>query len=258
MKKNKHTSPVKNNASINSEYIDGMRASAKLTSKTLDMVEENIKIGITTNEINKLVHDFILDHGATPAPLNYKGFPKSICTSINEVICHGMPDKTVIKNGDIINIDVTTILNGYHGDSSRTFLMGECSNDAKKIVAVAKQCLDLGINAAQPYNHIGDIGAAIQTYAHSQQCSVVEMFSGHGIGKKFHMEPQVHHFDKKGKGSMIIPGMFFTIEPMINLGVKDGEILADGWTAVTKDRKLSAQFEHTLFITEKGPEILTL
>ena len=238
-------------------YIDGMKTSCILAKNTLLMVEENIRSGITTDSINQLVHEYTLDHGAIPATLNYNGFPKSVCVSPNDVICHGIPGDRIIREGDIVNVDVTCILDGYFGDTNKTFLVGECSNDAKKITAVAKECLQLGIAATKPYGRIGDIGAAIQKYAHSQNCSVVEEFVGHGLGKEFHAAPQVPHFGVHGTGRLIVPGMFFTIEPMINLGKKGVRILDDKWTAVTVDGALSAQFEHTLFITEKGNEILT-
>lgn len=239
------------------EYIDGMTATCRLAKETLLMVEKNIRPGITTDEINKWVHEYTLDQGAIPATLNYKGFPKSTCTSVNDVICHGIPDKRVIKEGDIINVDITCNLKGYFGDTSKTFLIGEYSESAKKITAVAEECLKRGISATRPFGNIGDIGAAIQKYAHAMNCSVVEKFVGHGVGKHFHEDPQVPHFGKKGTGSQILPGMFFTIEPMINLGKKDVRILEDQWTAVTVDGKLSAQFEHTLFITDTSVRVLT-
>lgn len=239
------------------EFLEGMEATCKLAKATLDMVSENIRIGITTDQINTWVHEFTLDNGAIPATLNYKGYPKSTCTSINEVICHGIPDNTILKEGDIVNVDITCNLDGYFGDTSKTFLMGECSEEAIKICSVAKECLNLGIEAVKPYGRIGDIGAAIQTYAHSQNCSVVEKFVGHGIGKAFHEEPQVPHFGSKGTGPIILPGMYFTIEPMINLGTKDLVILDDDWTAVTKDGRLSAQFEHTIYVSESGVEVMT-
>lgn len=239
------------------EYINGMRAASRLAKEALDMIEERIQPGISTNRLDRWVHDFLIDHDAIPAPLNYNGFPKSICTSVNEVVCHGIPDDRFIQDGDLINIDITAIKNGYHGDTSKTFLIGECSAEAKKITEVSRQCLDRAIAVTAPYKHIGDIGAVITEYATSQGCSVVEKFVGHGIGKMFHEEPQVPHFGKQGHGELILPGMFFTIEPMINLGKKDVKILNDGWTAVTVDAKLSAQFEHTIYITDTGIEVLT-
>lgn len=239
------------------EFLQGMEATCKLAKATLDMVAENIRVGITTDMINTWVHEFTLDHGAIPATLNYKGYPKSTCTSINDVICHGIPDNTILKEGDIVNVDITCNLNGYFGDTSRTFLMGDCSEAARKICLVAEECLNRGIEAVKPYGRIGDIGAAIQDYAHAMKCSVVEKFVGHGIGKAFHEEPQVPHFGKKGTGPIIIPGMFFTIEPMINLGTKELRILEDEWTAVTKDGSLSAQFEHTIYISDTSVKVMT-
>jgi len=240
------------------DYIEGMRAACKLAKQTLQMVSNNIRVGITTNQIDEWVYQFTLDHGAIPATLNYKGYPKSTCTSINEVICHGIPDETVLREGDIVNVDITCVLAGYFGDTSKTFLMGNCSDEAVKITAVASECLKRGISAAKPYGRIGDIGFAIQEYAHSRGCSVVEKFVGHGIGREFHREPQVPHFGKAGTGIELLPGMFFTIEPMINLGKKGVVILDDDWTAITEDGKLSAQFEHTLFIKENSVEIMTI
>ena len=239
------------------EYIEGMKAACALVKDTLDLVEANIKVGMTTEDINILVHNYTLEKNAIPATLGYNGYTKSCCTSVNEVVCHGIPCDYILKEGDIINVDISSILNGFFGDASRTFFIGEVSAEAKRITEVTKKCLELGIEAAQPYNHIGDIGLAIQTYAHAHGCSVVEQFVGHGIGRSFHEEPQVPHFGRKGGGPIILPGMFFTIEPMINLGKKGVRVLADHWTAVTVDGKLTAQFEHTLMITESGPVILT-
>ena len=254
----KPTSPSPRTRIPRSEaFIQGMEESCRLAKETLQMVADHIRVGITTDQINTWVHEYTLDHGAIPATLNYKGYPKSTCTSINDVICHGIPDNTVLKEGDIINVDITCILNGYFGDTSRSFLMGDCSQEAKKICAVSEECLKRGIAAVKPYGRIGDIGAAIQEYAHSMSCSVVEKFVGHGIGKSFHVEPQVPHFGKKGTGPLIVPGMFFTIEPMINLGKKGVRILPDDWTAVTEDGQLSAQYEHTIFVTENGIQVMT-
>jgi methionyl aminopeptidase len=241
----------------NKQFIKGMEASCRLAKATLDFIEKRLKPGITTNDINRWVHDYTIQHGAIPAPLNYNGFPKSVCTSLNEVICHGIPSDRLLKNGDIINVDVTCNLNGYYGDTNQTYYIGDCSEEAVKIVEVAKKCLEIGIEAVRPYGRIGDIGAAIQKYAHAQSCSVVEQFVGHGIGRKFHCEPQVPHFGIKGTGPKIIPGMYFTIEPMINIGKKGVIILKDNWTAITEDKKLSAQFEHTLFVTEGDVKVLT-
>jgi methionyl aminopeptidase len=239
------------------EFIEGMEKACRLAADTLRMVEDNIKVGITTDLINTWVHEYTLDHGAIPATLNYKGFPKSTCTSINDVICHGIPDATVLREGDIVNVDITSVLNGYYGDTSKTFMLGDCTEEARHITTVAEECLRRGIAAIQPYGKLGDIGAAIQEYAHSMGCSVVEQFVGHGIGKHFHEDPQVPHFGRRNSGISLLPGMFFTVEPMINLGVKDVRILSDRWTAVTVDGRLSAQFEHTLFLTETGVRIMT-
>ena len=241
--------------------IDVLRASCKLAAQTLVMIEPFVKPGISTQELNDICHDFIVSSGAIPAPLNYKGFPKSICTSINEVVCHGIPNsKQILKDGDIINIDVTTILDEFHGDTSRTFLVGSSvPRAAASLVKDTEACLYKGIEAVRPGARLGDIGHAIQTYAHSKGYSVVRDFVGHGIGRTFHEEPQVAHYGEAGKGIRLEPGMTFTIEPMINAGDWRIKVLKDGWTAVTLDRSLSAQFEHTIAIHEDGSvEILTL
>jgi len=237
--------------------IEGIKKAGVVALRTLDLVEENLRPGITTEEINRLVHDFTIDQGAIPAPLNYRGFPKSVCVSVNEVICHGIPGDRIIKEGDIVNVDVTPILNGYYADVSKTFMVGHVNEEARRIVAVAKECLRLGIAQVRPGNTIGDIGWAIQTYAESQGCSVVREFVGHGVGFKFHEPPQVPHYGKKGEGVVLVPGMVFTIEPMINLGKRHLKILDDRWTAVTADGSLSAQFEQTILVTEYGYESLT-
>ncbi|MBC62075.1 MAG: type I methionyl aminopeptidase [Zetaproteobacteria bacterium] len=241
------------------EEIDKMRQAGKLACKILDKVEALIAPGITTEAINELVERHTRENGATSAPLNYKGFPKSVCTSINDVVCHGIPSKKVfLKEGDIINVDVTPILNGYHGDSSRTFLVGNVSKEAKAITECAKKCLELGISAVHDGCRVGDIGFAIQSYAESLGYGVVRDFVGHGIGKTFHEEPQIYHFGKLGKGTRLTKGMVFTIEPMINERDWQCEILEDGWTAVTADGLLSAQFEHTVAIRNDGSvQILT-
>ncbi len=240
--------------------IDTMKKSGRLASQVLDMISEHIRPGISTLQLDTLCHDFIIRHGAIPAPLNYKGFPKSICTSVNEVVCHGIPEaKKILKEGDIINVDITTILEGYHGDTSRTFLVGKVSKAAQKLVEVTKECLELGISAVKIGNRIGDIGAAIQAHAEKNGYSVVKEFVGHGIGKIFHEDPQIFHYGTKGKGTRLEAGMTFTIEPMINEGNWKTKILRDGWTAITADGKLSAQFEHTLAIRNSGDvEILTV
>lgn len=237
--------------------IDIMRAAGRLAAETLTAVADILRPGITTEDINTFVHADTLRRGAKPAPLNYMGFPKSVCTSINEVVCHGIPGPTKLVEGDIINVDVTHIYKGYHGDTSATFYVGEPSEDAKKITEIARKCLDLGLAEVKPGARLGDIGAAIQEFAEARGCSVVTDFVGHGIGRKFHEEPKVLHVGTRGRGIRLKPGMTFTIEPMINLGVPDVEILEDEWTAVTADGRLSAQFEHTVLVTEAGHEVLT-
>ena len=239
------------------EQIAAIRKSCQLVKQTLDRVNEIIREGITTLEINDWVHNFIIANKGIPAPLNYKGFPKSVCTSINDVICHGVPDGTRLKNGDIINVDVTIILNGYYGDCSRMYYIGEPSAEARKLVEVTKECLYIGIEHAKPMNTIGDIGYAIQQHAEKHGYSVVKDYAGHGVGLKFHEEPTVNHFGKKGTGPEIMPNMVFTIEPMINMGGYQSKVLADKWTAVTVDGSLSAQWEHTVRTTETSVEILT-
>jgi methionyl aminopeptidase len=239
--------------------IELMRATSRLAASTLEYIEQFVKPGVSTEELNKLCHDYIVEHGAYPSPLNYHGFPKSICTSLNEVICHGIPNKKdVLKDGDILNIDVTTYLNKFHGDTNKTFLVGEVSESTKKLVDVTYECMMAGIAQVKPGGHIGDIGAAIEEIAHAQGYTVVEDYCGHGIGREFHEDPQVVHVGKRGTGAVMKPGMTFTIEPMINLGVKHCKVLKDGWTVITKDKKLSAQFEHTILVTDDGHEILTL
>ena len=236
-----------------------MRKTCELARNTLEYIGDFVKPGVSTEELNTLCHEYILKHNAYPSPLDYHGFPKSICTSLNEVICHGIPnEKDVLKDGDILNIDVTTYLNKFHGDTNKTFLVGNVSDEAKKLVQVTYECMRIGIDQVKPGGFIGDIGAAITEYAHDHGYSVVEDYCGHGIGREFHEDPQVVHVGKRGTGAQIKPGMTFTIEPMINIGKKDCKVLKDGWTVITKDKKLSAQFEHTLLVTEEGHEILTL
>jgi methionyl aminopeptidase len=220
-------------------------------------VERHLAAGMTTDEINTLVHDFTLRHNAKPAPLNYRGFPKSTCVSVNEVICHGIPGERVLEDGDIVNVDVTSILDGYYADANRTFFIGTPGPDAIKIVSVARECLKEGIQMVKPGHTVGDIGWTIQNYAEGQDCSVVREFVGHGVGLDFHEPPQIPHFGKRNDGVRLVPGMVFTIEPMINLGGSELIILSDKWTAVTKDRSLSAQFEQTLLVTDTGCESLT-
>ncbi len=237
--------------------IEKLRKAGKLVIDTLDLVEKNLRSGMKTEEINTIVHDYTLANNAIPAPLNYRGFPKSVCVSINEVICHGIPGEQVLNDGDIVNVDVTSILDGYYADASKTYFIGNISEDARKIVNIARECLARGIQKARPGNTLGDIGWAIQSHAERQGCSVVREFVGHGVGFDFHEAPQVPHYGIKGSGIKLVPGMVFTIEPMINLGKKDLRILADKWTAVTLDNSLSAQFEQTILITEQGFESLT-
>jgi len=242
---------------LNPGQIEGIRKSAKLSIKIMDEVDKIIKEGITTEEINTLVHKMTTDAGAIPATLNYEGFPKSVCTSINNVVCHGIPGKTQLKNGDIINVDITTILDGYYSDMSRMYMIGEVSKEAKRLVEVTKECLYTGIKAVKPYAPISDIGNVINDLADKEGYSVVRALSGHGVGLSFHNDPIVEHFRTNRKTMIMVPGMVFTIEPMINQGTFDCDILEDEWTVVTKDGKLSAQWEHTILVTETGAEIIT-
>ena len=236
-----------------------MRRAGLLAATILDDLQDIIEPGISTEHINTYCHKKIIANNAIPAPLNYKGFPKSICTSVNHVVCHGIPnEKKILQNGDIINVDVTVILNGWHGDSSRTFVAGKVNNKIELFLKTTYDCLLKGIEISKPGNHLGDIGYIIQKYAESKNYSVVRDFCGHGIGKNFHSPPSVLHYGNLGEGIELKPGMFFTIEPMINLGDWKVKILKDGWTAVTKDKSYSAQFEHTIGITENGNEIFTL
>jgi methionyl aminopeptidase len=237
--------------------IEGIRKAGQLVLNTFEQIEDKIRPGIKTDEINTIVHQFTLKNGGQPAPLKYRGFPKSVCVSINEEVCHGIPGKRVLADGDIVNVDITSILNGYYADANKTFFAGTPGTEARKIVSVARECLKRGISMVKPGNTVGDIGWAIQTYAEEQGCSVVRDFVGHGVGFEFHESPQIPHFGQKGQGIRLIPGMVFTIEPMINLGNKELKILADNWTAVTKDGSLSAQFEQTILVTQSGYESLT-
>ena len=235
----------------------GIRAAGRLVLDTLDLVESQIRPGMVTDEINQLVHEYTIKNGARPAPLHYRGFPKSVCVSANEVICHGIPGQRRLSDGDIVNVDVTSVLNGFFADASKTYFVGQPTPNARKIVAVARQCLKLGIDQVKPGKTIGDIGWAIQQHAEKQGCSVVREFVGHGTGFEFHEPPQVPHFGNSGQGIELVAGMVFTIEPMINLGERYLKILDDEWTAVTRDGSLSAQFEQTILITESGYESLT-
>ncbi len=240
------------------EDFAGMRTAGRLAAETLDMITEHVKPGVSTGMLDKLCHDFIIDHGAIPAPLNYRGYPKSICTSINHVVCHGIPSERKLENGDILNIDVTVILDGWHGDSSRMYSAGTPSTRARNLIDVTYESLMRGLRVVRPGVSLGDVGHAIQTFVEGHRFSVVRDFCGHGIGRRFHEPPNVLHFGRLGEGPMLRPGMFFTIEPMVNAGRPEVKVLDDGWTAVTRDRSLSAQFEHMIGVTEDGCEIFTL
>ena len=239
--------------------FDGMRKAGKLAAEVLDYITPHVVPGVTTDALDRLCHGFIVDHGAIPAPLNYRGFPRSICTSINHVVCHGIPGDRKLEEGDIVNIDITVILDGWHGDTSRMFLVGDkIPLKARKLVDITYEAMMRGIALVKPGATLGDIGHAIQTYAEANRFSVVRDFCGHGVGRVFHDAPSVVHFGRPGEGVRLREGMFFTIEPMINAGRYEVKILSDGWTAVTKDRSLSAQFEHTVAVTADGHEIFTL
>lgn len=241
------------------DQIAKMRIAGKLAADVLVMIEPYVKPGVSTEELDRICHDYIVNvQQAIPAPLNYKGFPKSICTSVNHVICHGIPsEKKVLKEGDIINVDVTVIKDGFHGDTSKMFLVGKCSVMAQRLVRVTQECLYRGLAVIRPRAHLGDIGAAIQKYAEAQRFSVVREYCGHGIGAIFHEDPQVLHYGEAGTGMPLMEGMTFTVEPMINEGARHSKLLPDGWTVVTKDHKLSAQWEHTILVTANGIEVLT-
>ncbi|MDY6828377.1 MAG: type I methionyl aminopeptidase [Pseudomonadota bacterium] len=242
------------------EAIEKMRLAGQLAAQVLDMIEPHVQPGVSTGELDRICHGYIVHSlDAVPAPLNYNGFPKSICTSVNHVVCHGIPsDKKVLKSGDIINIDITVIKDGYHGDTSKMFFVGEPSILASRLVRVTQECLYLGIAQVRPGAHLGDIGHVIQAHAEAQHFSVVREYCGHGIGAGFHEEPQVLHYGQPGTGLQLAPGMTFTIEPMINAGKRHVKLLPDQWTVITKDRKLTAQWEHTILVTESGCEVLTL
>jgi methionyl aminopeptidase len=240
------------------EDFVGMRAAGALAAQCLDMIVPYVVQGVTTGELDKKCHDFITSHGAVPAPLNYRGFPKSICTSINHVVCHGIPGERRLVEGDILNIDVTVILNGWHGDSSRMYVAGTPSTKARVLMEVTYAALMRGVAAVRPGATLGDVGHAIQVYVEAARFSVVRDFCGHGIGRTFHAPPNVLHFGKRGEGPVLRPGMFFTIEPMVHAGRPEVKVLDDGWTAVTRDRSLSAQFEHMVGVTEDGCEVFTI
>lgn len=241
------------------EQIEGIRRSGVVNTGVLDLIAREIKEGMSTAAIDKLVYDYTVSHGAIPAPLNYEGFPKSVCTSINDVVCHGIPDeKEILRDGDIVNVDVSTILDGYYSDASRMFIIGNVSPEKKRLVEVTKECLQIGMEAAKPFGFVGDIGYAIQKHAQKNGYSVVRDLCGHGVGLAFHEEPEVLHFGRKGTGMLLVPGMVFTIEPMINMGRYEVYIDEDdGWTVLTDDGLPSAQWEHTFVMTDHGLEILT-
>lgn len=242
----------------NSEDIEKMRVAGRLAAEVLDMIAPHVKAGITTDELDKICHDYIVnEQKAIPAPLNYNGFPKSICTSVNHVVCHGIPGPKKLKDGDIVNVDITVLKDGYHGDTSKMFVIGKPSILADRLIKITQECLYLGIEKVKPGTHLGDIGAVIQEYAEKNRFTVVREYCGHGIGKIFHEPPNVLHYGKSGTGEVLEAGMIFTIEPMINAGKRDVKLLPDGWTVVTKDHSLSAQWEHTILVTDTGYEVLT-
>lgn len=240
------------------EDFEGMRKAGRLAAEALDLLLPHVKPGVTTQQLDQIVFDFAMEQGAYPAPLDYRGYRKSICTSINHVVCHGIPDDKALREGDIVNIDVTFIVDGWHGDTSRMFAVGEIARKAQRLIDVTYEALLRGIAVVKPGATTGDIGAAIQKYAEGERCSIVRDFCGHGLGRVFHDEPNILHYGVSGEGVVLRPGMFFTIEPMVNLGRAPVKILSDGWTAVTRDRSLSAQFEHSIGVTETGVEIFTL
>ena len=243
----------------NDDEIEKMRVAGRLAAEVLQMIDEHVQPGITTDELDRICHDHIVnEQQAIPAPLHYKGFPRSICTSVNNQVCHGIPGNKRLKKGDIVNIDITIIKDGFHGDTSKMFFVGEPSVMARRLVSVTQQALHIGIAQVAPGATLGDIGHAIQTFVEAQNFSVVREYCGHGIGREFHEEPQVLHYGNPGDGVVLEPGMCFTIEPMVNAGKRQVKLLPDGWTVVTKDRSLSAQWEHTILVTGDGHEILTL
>jgi methionyl aminopeptidase len=238
--------------------FEGMRVAGRAAAEVLDLLVEHVKPGVTTGFLDDLARQYILDNGWIPACIGYRGYQHTLCTSINHVVCHGIPSNKVLKNGDIVNIDVTVIVDGWFGDTSRMYAVGEVARKSQRLMDITWEALQLGLKAVKPGAHLGDIGHAIQTYVESQHCSVVRDFCGHGLGRVFHDAPNILHYGKKGEGPELIAGMFFTIEPMVNLGKWQTTILPDGWTAVTKDRTLSAQFEHSIGVTQTGIEIFTL
>lgn len=241
------------------EEVEKMRIAGRLAAEVLEMIEPHVQAGISTDELDKICHDYIVnDQKAIPAPLNYRGFPKSICTSVNHQVCHGIPGGKKLKNGDIVNIDITIIKDEFHGDTSKMFFIGEPSRMAKRLVDTTYECLRQGIQQVRPGRHLGDIGYTIQKHAESNNFTIVREYCGHGIGREFHEDPQVVHYGTPNTGIELVPNMTFTIEPMVNAGKRDVKVLGDKWSVVTKDHKLSAQWEHTILVTESGSEILTL
>jgi methionyl aminopeptidase len=240
------------------DEIEKMRIAGRLAGEVLQMIRPHVKAGITTNELDQLCHDYIVNvQQAVPAPLNYRGFPKSICTSVNHVVCHGIPGEKVLKKGDAVNLDITVIKDGFHGDTSKMFFAGEPTVAAARLARISHECMKVGIELVKPGTRLGDIGYAIQQHAESQHCSIVREYCGHGIGREFHEDPQVLHYGKPGTGLTLEPGMTFTIEPMVNAGKRYTKLLPDGWTVVTKDHSLSTQWEHTILVTDSGHEVLT-
>ncbi|ACM36624.1 MULTISPECIES: type I methionyl aminopeptidase [Rhizobium/Agrobacterium group] len=255
------TAPLKNTGAIRlygADAFEAMRKACQVTARCLDALAPMVKPGVTTNEIDRFVFDFGMDNGVLPATLNYRGYRHSVCTSINHVVCHGIPDEKPLREGDIVNIDVTYVVDGWHGDSSRMYPVGEIKRAAERLLEVTHECLMRGIEAVRPGARTGAIGAAIQSFAEAQRCSVVRDFCGHGVGQLFHDSPNILHYGRPDEGPEIREGMIFTIEPMINLGKPHVKVLADGWTAVTRDRSLTAQYEHTVGVTSSGCEIFTL
>jgi methionyl aminopeptidase len=240
------------------EEIEKMRVAGRLAAEVLQMIRPHVQPGITTNELDRICHDYIVDvQQAIPAPLNYRGFPKSICTSVNHVVCHGIPSDKVLKRGDAVNIDITVIKDGFHGDTSKMFFVGEPTVAAGRLARISHECMCLGIELVRPGAALGDIGHAIQQHAEANSCSIVREYCGHGIGREFHEDPQVLHYGTPGTGMQLQAGMTFTIEPMVNAGKRQTRLLRDGWTVVTKDHSLSAQWEHTILVTQDGHEVLT-
>jgi methionyl aminopeptidase len=240
------------------EDFAGMRAAGRLAAETLDMIVPHVRPGVTTGALDEICHAFIIEHGAIPAPLNYRGYPKSVCISINHVVCHGIPGDRKLENGDVLNIDVTVILDGWHGDTSRMYVAGTPSTKARNLMDVTYEAMERGVAVVRPGATLGDVGHAIQVFVEGHRFSVVRDFCGHGIGRRFHEAPNVLHFGRAGEGPVLKPGMFFTIEPMVNAGRPEVKVLDDGWTAVTRDRSLSAQFEHMVGVTETGCEVFTI